>query len=74
MSTRERKLLQPATAVGVVVCLWLGYTTLQTLSVMERVDGPKAALLSFLPGLLGVGVLLAAGFSRADCYLQFMLL
>jgi membrane protease YdiL (CAAX protease family) len=66
----DRVLLRRAIAVGVVILLWLGYTTLQTLSVMGRVDDPQVAFLSVLPGLLGVGILLAAGFSRADCYLQ----
>ncbi len=59
-------------AAGVVALLWIGYTALQTLSVVERIDGPTAALLGFLPGILGVGVLLAAGFSREACSLQVM--
>ena len=33
-------------------------------------NAPQAALLGFLPGLLGVGVLRLAGFDRAECYLQ----
>jgi membrane protease YdiL (CAAX protease family) len=70
MCSPDRKGLRSAIAVGVVILLWLGYTTLQTLSVVGRVGEPWAALLGFLPGLLGTGVLLAAGFSREDCYLQ----
>lgn len=70
MSIRDRKLLRPAIAVGIVICLWLGYATLQTLSVVEGVNVSTAALLGFLPGLLGIVVLLAGGFSRVDCYLR----
>jgi membrane protease YdiL (CAAX protease family) len=71
MSSQDRKLLRSTMAVGIVILLWLGYTTLQTLSVVGRVGEPWAALLGFLPGLLGAGLLLAAGFSREDCTLQF---
>ena len=71
MSVHDRQQFRSTLAVSVVALLWLGYTALQTLSVMERVDKPTTVLLGFLPGLLGVGVLLAAGFARADCSLQF---
>jgi membrane protease YdiL (CAAX protease family) len=56
--------------VGIVVLLWFGYTTLQTLFVMGRAGEAGAALLGFVPGLLGTGALLAAGFGREACYLR----
>jgi membrane protease YdiL (CAAX protease family) len=71
MYGQDRKGIRSAIAVGVVILLWLAYTTLQTLTVLERVGEPWAALLAFLPGILGAGVLLAAGFSREECTLQF---
>jgi membrane protease YdiL (CAAX protease family) len=49
----------------------MGYTTLQTLSVVQAVSEAMSALLSFVPGILGTAVLLAAGLSRQACYLQF---
>ena len=56
--------------VGAVLLLWLGYTALQVLSVMGRVSDTWFTFLSFVPGILGVAVLLAAGLSREDCYLR----
>jgi membrane protease YdiL (CAAX protease family) len=53
-----------------VLILWLVYSTLQTLGTMEHLSVELNALLGFLPGLLGVGVLRAAGFSLEDCYLR----
>jgi membrane protease YdiL (CAAX protease family) len=53
-----------------VLILWLVYSTLQTLGTMERLSVGLNALLGFLPGLLGVGVLRAARFSPEDCYLR----
>ena len=58
-------------AIGAVLFLWLGYTTLQTLSVVGIVPNAWYTALSFLPGILGLAVLLAAGLSREDCYLRF---
>lgn len=57
-------------AAGVVLCLWLAYTILQTLVVMERLSEPVYAAIGFLPGILGVGALLGAGMSREACYLR----
>lgn len=57
-------------AVGLVILIWIGYTTLQTLSVLQLVSEAMSALLSFVPGILGVAVLLAAGLSRQDCFLR----
>jgi membrane protease YdiL (CAAX protease family) len=58
-------------AVGLVLLLWLAYTTFQTLSVLELVSEDLSALLGFVPGTLGVFGLLAAGLSRQDCFLKF---
>jgi membrane protease YdiL (CAAX protease family) len=71
-STRQasNRPTEPAIAVGIVIVLWVGYGALQTLSVLGRVGEAAAALLGLLPGILGVGTSLAAGSSRADCYLQ----
>lgn len=55
--------------VSAAILLWAGYTVLQTLFVMGRFSDMESALLGFIPGLLGVGVLLAAGLSRQQCYL-----
>jgi membrane protease YdiL (CAAX protease family) len=57
-------------AVGIVLSLWLVYTVLQTLSVVYKVSEIWSAIVDFVPGLLAVGVLLAAGLSREDCYLR----
>jgi membrane protease YdiL (CAAX protease family) len=56
-------------AVSGVLFLWLAYTTLQTLTVTEDIGEPVAAILGFLPGLLGVGLLLSAGLTRQECFL-----
>jgi membrane protease YdiL (CAAX protease family) len=66
-----RKTVRPALAVGLVILLWAAYVTLQTLSVVGRVSEGWNATLGFVPGLLGVGILLAAGLSRGDLYLRF---
>jgi membrane protease YdiL (CAAX protease family) len=58
-----------ATLVPVLV-LWLGYSTLQTLGTMEHLSIELNAFLGFLPGLLGLAMLRAAGFSLEDCYLR----
>jgi membrane protease YdiL (CAAX protease family) len=61
--------LKLALAAGAVVLLWLAYTVLQTLFVVGTLPEAWSALLGFLPGLLGLGVLLAAGLSRRQCFL-----
>jgi hypothetical protein len=53
-------------ATAMVFCLWLAYAVLQTLAVMQRLSEPAYAAIGFLPGILGVGVLLAAGISRGE--------
>jgi membrane protease YdiL (CAAX protease family) len=53
-----------------VLLLWLVYTALQTLVVMERLSEPVYAAIGFLPGILAAGTLLAAGLSPEACYLR----
>jgi hypothetical protein len=67
----SRTRIKPAVAAACVILLWLAYTVLQTLSVMGVVDETLAPILSFVPGVIGVGVLLGAGLSTEDCYLRF---
>ena len=57
-------------AVIVVLFLWLVYASLQTLFVVGYLSEAWSTLLGFAPGALGVGLLLLAGRSRADCFLQ----
>ncbi|MGD8967055.1 MAG: CPBP family intramembrane metalloprotease [Anaerolineae bacterium] len=72
MSTRfSRKPIKSSVTVGLVLLLWVGYTTLQTLSVVGLVREATSALLGFIPGILGVAVLLAAGLLCQDCFLQY---
>ena len=67
---RFPKSIHESLAFILVLVLWLVYTVLQTLFVMGYASEGWSALLGFVPGLLGVGVLLFSGRSRADCYLQ----
>ena len=62
--------VEPSIAVGLVILLWLGYTTLQTLSVLEAVSETASVLLGFVPGVIGVAILLRAGLSLPDCFLR----
>jgi membrane protease YdiL (CAAX protease family) len=72
MSTRlSQQPMRSSFTVGLVLLLWMAYTTLQTLSVVGLVSAPVSALLAFVPGFLGATLLLAAGLSRQDCFLQF---
>ena len=64
------KSISESNAFIIVLILWLVYTVLQTLFLMGYASEGWSALLGFVPGVLGVGVLLLAGRSRADCYLQ----
>ena len=58
--------LAPRTAAAAVFVLWVPYT------VYFAVDpgSVPGALLGLAPGVLGVGLLLGAGFSPADCFLR----
>ena len=57
-------------AVGVIL-LWAGYTILQTMAVVGRISEELSAALGFLPGVLGVTMLLFVGVKRKDCFLVF---
>lgn len=60
-----------ALALAAILVYWLLYTALHILSVAGIVGKAWAAALGFLPGILGVGTLLAAGLSSEDCYLRY---
>ena len=60
-----------AFATSSVLLLWAGYTTLQTLGVMGRLSEDMSAALGFIPGVLGVTILLLIGLKREDCFLVF---
>jgi hypothetical protein len=57
-------------AAGVVIALWLAYTTLQTLFLVLQLDEVLVAVLEYIPGILGMGVLLTSDLSRDECYLR----
>ncbi len=61
--------IQPRVALALVFLLWAGYTLVQTLGAVGATSEAWSAVLGFLPGILGVGVLLAAGWSRQECFL-----
>jgi hypothetical protein len=48
----------------------VGYTALQALIETGCLGQPLASILEFVPGLLGLGALLAAGFTAGDCFLR----
>ncbi|MBE0411208.1 MAG: CPBP family intramembrane metalloprotease [Anaerolineales bacterium] len=54
---------------GVVILLWAGYTALQTLYVVGYISDGWSAILGFMPGLIGLGILLLVGHSRQELYL-----
>ena len=62
--TLFRALVKPAVTVSAILLLWLAYTVLQTSFVMGYGSEPWMALLGFVPGTRGLGVLWAAGLSR----------
>ncbi len=53
-------------AVAILLLIWLFYAFLYTINR----DNTPAAFLEFIPGILGVMVLLGAGLSLRDCNLQ----
>jgi membrane protease YdiL (CAAX protease family) len=55
--------------IAVILLLWVGYTVLQTSAVIGHISEGWSAALGFLPGVLGVAVLLSAGMKCEDCYL-----
>jgi membrane protease YdiL (CAAX protease family) len=58
-------------AVVLVLVLWLVYTIMQTLSVLEYISEDAYLVFGFLPGMAGVVILLLSGLSREQCYLKF---
>jgi membrane protease YdiL (CAAX protease family) len=66
----QSKLINPASAIAVIIFLWLAYTIIQTLSVTGDLTPSWSLVLSFLPGILGVVVLRASGWSSAQLYLR----
>jgi len=69
-SVTRKPLLPLRLALWGVLFIWLIYTVLYTLHPSDT----AAALLEFVPGILAVSVLLAAGFRRRDCFLRFALI
>lgn len=62
--------IKPAAAIAVVILLWFAYSSLQTLTVLGHINEELSAIVAFLPGILGVASLLAAGLSLQDCFLR----
>jgi membrane protease YdiL (CAAX protease family) len=56
-------------ATTIVILLWGGYTTLQTMTVVGRISEGWSAALGFLPGVLAVTALLFLGMTREECFL-----
>jgi len=57
-------------AFTVVIFIWAGYTVLQTIGTLGYISTDWSAILGFLPGILGVAVLYAAGIKPGDLYLK----
>jgi len=64
---RSRRVL----AVVAVFVLWAVYTGIEALSQAGRLQPALATILEFIPGLFGIGLLLAAGLTTKDCFLRF---
>jgi membrane protease YdiL (CAAX protease family) len=60
-----------AIGTAAVIALWAGYTVLQTMEVVGQVSEGWSVALGFLPGVLGVTVLLRSGMTREECFLVF---
>jgi hypothetical protein len=60
----------PPMIAATVLFLWLAYIGLEALIFTGRVLPPLNVALAFLPGLLGLAVILSAGFTARECYLQ----
>jgi len=69
-SVSSRNLISLPLAIGIVALLWIGYTALQTLFVTGYVTEPWSAILGFVPGAIGVAVLIAAGLTREQLFLR----
>ncbi len=57
-------------AISIVVFLWVSYTVLQVLFVTGYIPESWSAILGFVPGLIGIVVLLAAGLTRDQLFLR----
>jgi len=64
-TNRARRLSLPA-AAGIILCLWLIYTLLFTFNPGE----PLMSILGFIPGVLGIVTLRAAGLTAEECNLR----
>lgn len=65
-----RKSIDQRIAFPAIILLWVCYTTIQTLNVTGYITEPWSAILSFVPGVLGVGVLKMAGFTWKGLFLR----
>lgn len=57
-------------AIAVLV-LWMIYTLIEALNQLNRFQPGVATILEFIPGLFGIGLLLASGLTTDDCLLKF---
>ena len=62
----RKPLLTLRQALWGVLILWMVFTAVYAWHPGDL----AAAWLEFIPGVLGVGLLLSAGFTRQDCFLQ----
>jgi len=62
----RKPLLSSRSALWIVLVIWAAYTVLYTLHPSDAL----AAVLEFVPGVLGVITLLAAGLSLQECHLR----
>lgn len=62
----QKPLLSRRSALWVILFLWAAYTFIFT----SHNDNNAIAFLEFIPGILAVAALLAAGLSLKDCYLR----
>lgn len=69
-SISSRKPFGQPMAIAAVVLLWMSYAALQTLLVTGHVSEPLSAVLSFVPGVVGVAALSAAGLAREQLFLR----
>lgn len=69
-STPSSALRRPAWLLPSILALWLAFTVLQSAILAGLIQEPLATLLSFIPGVLGIALLLAAGFTPAGLYLR----
>ena len=53
-------------ALALIILVWLAYTALDLLGPGD----PPMAVLGFIPGVIGLVILRAAGFTREECYLR----